>query len=145
VPVRFLVDVVGYYSGAGALFYPTDPARVLDTRSGQGGAGPIGNGVANQRVVGVATALANGDVQVPEGATAIAYNLTVTGTTSGGHLRVYPAGTPLVDASTINWPGAGFNRANGTVVGVSSNREVTIYNGSTPADALIDTLGYYAP
>jgi hypothetical protein len=85
-----------------------------------------------------------GAEQVPVGATAVAYNLTVTATTSGGHMRVWPAGMPLVSASTINWPGAGYSRANGTVVAISPGRDVTLYNGSaTPTDALIDTLGYY--
>ena len=143
-PVTFLLDVVGYYSAAGALFYPTDPTRVLETRTAFGGAGPIATGAAGQRTASVANALAGGAEQVPVGATAIAYNLTVTGTTSYGHLRVWPAGTPLVDASTINWPGAGYSRANGTIVAINGSREVTVYNGSTtPTDALIDTLGYY--
>lgn len=143
-PVTFLLDVVGYYSGTGTLFYPTDPARVLDTRTAFGGAGPIATGASGQRTASVANAQAGGAEQVPVGATAIAYNLTVTGTTSNGHLRVWPARTPLVDASTINWPGAGYSRANGTIVAISGGREVTVYNGSgTPTDALIDTLGYY--
>lgn len=140
VPVTFRLDVVGYYSDAGALFYPTDPARVFDSRAG---AAPISNGLAGQRDVSVANALAGGE-QVPAGAAAIAYNLTATNTTSQGHLRVFPAGQPLVTASTINWPAAGYNRANGTIVAVSGDRHVIVYNGSaTPADALIDTLGYY--
>lgn len=143
--VPFLVDVVGYYSSSGALFYPTDPTRVLDTRTVSGGTGAIGTGEKNVRIASVARALPTlgGAVQVPAGATAIAFNLTVTATTSEGHLRVYPPGTPLTTASTINWPDAGYSRANGTVGSISPSLEVAIYNGSTPADALIDTLGYY--
>jgi hypothetical protein len=143
-PVAFLFDVVGYYSASGTLFYPTDPERVLDTRASFGGAGPIPNGETGQRTASVAHALTGGAEQVPVTATAIAYNLTATGTTSPGHLRVQPAGTPLMDASTINWPGAGYSRANGTIVAISGTREVSIYNGATtPTDALIDTFGYY--
>ena len=41
VPVRFLVDVVGYYSGAGQYFHAADPTRVLDTRTSSGGTGPV--------------------------------------------------------------------------------------------------------
>ncbi|MDQ1250473.1 MAG: hypothetical protein QG597_4852, partial [Actinomycetota bacterium] len=144
VPVRFLVDVVGYYSDVGALFFPVEPARVLDTRRAHGGAGPIGSGEAHQRTGGVATALGTAIEQVPSGAMAVAYNLTVAGTGSGGHLRVSPAGTGVVSASTINWPGAGYSRANGSVVAVSAAREVTIYNGAgTPTEAIIDVFGYY--
>lgn len=144
VPVRFLIDITGYYSAAGTLFHPTDPERVLDTRISAGGAGPIANGLDGQRTASVATALVSGAEQVPPGSTAIAYNLTVTNTTAPGHLRVFPAGSPLATASTINWPGPGYSRANGTVVGISADREVSLYNGSTsPTDALVDTLGYY--
>ena len=59
VPVDFLVDVVGYYSPSGALFYPTDPTRVLDTRTAQGGEGAIGSGTAEERSVGVGFAAAD--------------------------------------------------------------------------------------
>ena len=100
--------------------------------------------MSGQRTVSVAAGLGDGSVQVPAGATAVAYNLTVTNTTAGGHLRLFPAGSPLVDASVINWPGAGYSRANGSVVGVPASRQLTVYNGSGgPADTLIDTLGYY--
>ena len=143
-PVRFLVDVVGYYSNSGALFYPTDPARVLDTRNPRNGGGAIPNGQLNQRLAGVAADINTGTEHLPAGASAIAYNLTATDTTSAGHLRVYPAGKPLVDASAINWPGPGYTRANGSVVEISPSRQVHVYNGSsTPTSAVIDLLGYY--
>lgn len=141
VPVRFLVDVVGFYSDTGVLFHACDPVRVLDTRPAEGGAGAIGPGVVHQRAVAVAD---SGTGESPVPAVAVAYNLTVTGTTVGGHLRVYPGGTPLVSASAINWPGAGFSRANGSIVSVGRGREVVVYNGSGAAvDAIIDVFGYY--
>lgn len=142
--VRFLIDIAGYYSSTGALFYPKEPTRVFDSRVSQRGTGPVTPGEAGQRSVSVANAWVGGVEQVPLGATAIAYNLTVAGTTQAGHLRLFPAGTPLVDASAINWPGVGYSRANGSVVGISPERKVTMHNGSTgPAEAIIDTLGYY--
>lgn len=144
VPVRYLVDVVGYYSAGGAQFYPIDPSRVLDTRLSQGGAGPIPPGATAARTASVATTTAVGLPVVPAGASAIANNLTVTGTVDPGHLRAYPAGAALVSASVVNWPGAGFSRANGSVVGISADRSVTIYNGSSAtAEAIVDVLGYY--
>lgn len=144
-PVRFLVDVVGYYSANGASFYPTDPARVSDSRTSQGGAGSIGSYEPGVRVVPVAATQAGGMQVVPTGATAIAYNLTGTGTGSAGHLRAYPASEPVaITASVLNWPGAGYTRANGTVVAISTNRQIKLYNGSgSPVDAVVDVLGYY--
>ncbi|TXH42105.1 MAG: hypothetical protein E6Q90_10145 [Actinobacteria bacterium] len=144
-PVRILVDIVGYYSASGSLFYPVDPVRVLDTRTASGGLGAIGAGEANIRTASVATSLPSlgAAEQVPPGATAVASNFTVTATTSGGHMRVFPAGSALPTASTINWPDAGYSRAHGTVTAISPSREVSIYNGSTSADALLDVLGFY--
>jgi hypothetical protein len=74
----------------------------------------------------------------------VAYNATVAATGSLGHLRVYPAGSPLADASVSNWPGAGYTRANATAVGISPDRRINLYNGATtPTDVLIDINGYY--
>ncbi|MDQ1250138.1 MAG: hypothetical protein QG597_4517, partial [Actinomycetota bacterium] len=143
--VHFLFDVVGYYSASGALFYPTDPTRVFESRTSHGGTGPILPLLPGQRVVSVAQAVDGGAEQVPEGAIAIAYNVAVTNTGSSGHLRVYPGDlATLASASTLNWPGAGFTRANGTAVGISALREVKVYNGSdTSTDVFIDTYGYF--
>ena len=80
---------------------------------------------------------------VPAGAVAVAYNLTATATTASGHLRVMPAGVALVGASAINWPGAGYTRANGLITSISADRRMSIYNGSAgPVHAIVDTLGY---
>ena len=108
-----------------------------------GGAGPLG--ASGTRTAAVASSLpsAGGSEQVPSGAVAIAYNLTVANTGGGGHLRVYPTGSALVPASALNWPASGYTRANGSIVAISPGRQVDIYNGSPSADVLIDTLGYY--
>lgn len=152
-PVRFLIDVVGYYrSDRGAQFYPIQPARSYDSRAAQPAPGKIPTGDALSggpvRVVSVADARDSvgalaAPAVVPTGATAIAYNVTVTGTESLGHFRVFPADQAVPFASVINWPGAGYTRANGSVVGISTGRQVSIFNSSAPADGIIDTLGYY--
>ncbi|MDQ1247462.1 MAG: hypothetical protein QG597_1832 [Actinomycetota bacterium] len=142
-PVRFLIDVVGYYrpGGEGALFYPLDPVRAYDSRPTGGGGGPFGS--VEQRVIQVAGAPGAATV-VPTGASAVAFNLTVTGTTSLGHLRIFPADVALPDASTLNWPGGGYTRANASTVQIAADRSVRVYNGSaTRADAIVDILGYY--
>lgn len=152
-PVHFLIDVLGFYRpGAGADFFPVDPARVYDSRAAQPAQGvlPTGSGQV-MRTVSVADGRdAAGAVTragvVPAGAVAVAYNLTATATTASGHLRVMPAGVALVGASAINWPGAGYTRANGLITSISADRRMSIYNGSAgPVHAIVDTLGYYAP
>ena len=143
-PVRFLVDVVGYYSQAGQEFFPVDPVRTTDTRYAQGGAGPVAPVLPGARAVSVAATQAGGMAVVPAGVSAVAFNATVVATGSMGHLRVFPANAVLPTASVLNWPAAGYTRANATAVGVSPERQVTLYNGAgTPTDVLIDINGYY--
>lgn len=147
-PVNVVIDVMGYYlpavAGQGMLFYPVEPARSADSRRA-GGALAAGE----QRSLSVSNAytntgaLAQPDV-VPPGAAAIAYNVTEADGTQRGHFRVFPAGTPLPGASTVNWPTAGYTRANGSQVSISPGRQVTVYNsGAGTAQAIVDTLGYF--
>lgn len=144
VPVHFLIDVVGYYSNSGAQFFPTDPARVFDSRTSAGGAGPIAPRAAGTRTASVAATQATRVEQVPSGALAIAYNATVSQTGSSGHLRLYPASSELVDSSILNWPAEGYTRANGSVTAISPGRQVKIYNGSTStAEVMLDTMGFF--
>lgn len=143
-PVRFLVDVVGYYSATGAEFFAIDPVRTTETRPAFGGAGPVAPGLEGARVAATTTSAAGGLPVVPGGASAVAFNATVTGTLGVGHLRVYPANAVAPNASVLNWPGAGYTRANASTVGVSPQREVKLYDGSgAPIDVLIDINGYY--
>ncbi len=150
-PVRFLVDVVGYYrAGSGGYFYATDPARAYDSRAPLPSPGPLGTGIGQVvRTVLVNNGRdANGYLEtlgvVPSGATAIAYNLTAPSTSASGHMRVFPASVSLVGASALNWPGPGYTRANASIVAVPADRRVSIYNGSAAGNhAILDTLGYF--
>lgn len=150
VPVRFLLDVVGYYGPNGALFYPIAPARLYDSRQPLpqfGTIAPLAERVVyagdGRDAVGTVTS-AN---VIPSGAIAMAYNVTVpiSGPSSGGHLRVWPANQSLPNASSINWPSAGATtRANGLTVGLSPDRKVKVYNGSGDAtNVIVDGLGYF--
>lgn len=141
-PVRVLVDVVGYYSATGAQFFAVDPVRADDTRAASGGAGPIAPGPTGVRPVQVGTVA--GFAAVPAGAAAVTYNATVTGTRSPGHLRVYPFGAAVPNASVVNWPAPGYTRANASAVAVSPDRQVNLYNGaSADIDVVTDVNGYF--
>ena len=148
--VRFLIDVVGYYrSDTGSVFYPSVPARVYDSRSPEPAPGSMASGQPS-RVISVADSRdADGAViarsVVPTEAVAIAYNLGVTNTVNPGHLRLFPAGETLPNASVINWPGRGYTRANASVVGVSADKKVAIYSSEPGTHVFMDVLGYYGP
>jgi ATP phosphoribosyltransferase len=78
---------------------------------------------------------------VPEGASAVAANVTVTDTTQPSYLTVYPGGT-MPTASNLNWaPGA--TVANLVIGSLSSQGSLTVFNQSGSADVVVDVVGYY--
>ncbi len=124
------------------------PARVYDSRKDMfpDADGPMSAGtnrtisVANGRDPG--TGVVNLADVVPATAKAIAYTLTVTGTTAGGYLAVNPGGDTVVHASTINWA-ADQTLANSGVIGISAGRTVTVVCGSGTTQFIVDVIGYY--
>ncbi len=122
-------------------FVPLDaPKRVYDSRPGKaplvGVKSPLVNG--GERDISATT----GGV-VPAGlATAVAVNLTVTGTGPAGFVSLYRNGIPWPGNSSINWDAPGTTIANGTVVAVDAAGLFTVRAKST-CDVVIDVVGYY--
>jgi hypothetical protein len=133
---------LGGRSAAGA-FHPIEPQRVYDSRDGAGPMTPN-----SSRTVSVADGLAGGTVVelgiVPEGSSAVTFNVTVSGPTGPNFLSVTPGGSTSYSTSTINFPG-GFDCANGSTVRLGGDRQVTIFCGdqSGSTDVIIDVTGYY--
>jgi hypothetical protein len=97
---------------AGQAFYAVAPCRVVDTRNAAQGAPAL---VANtSRSFAIA-----GSCGVPATAKAVSVNVTVTGPTGSGDLRLYPSGTTLPLVSAINYA-AGRTRANSAVVALGT-------------------------
>ncbi len=131
---------------AGAL-HVINPTRVYDSRL-PGAGGSITSGA--NRVVNVSNGidLTTGAVTapnvVPTGATAIAYNLTIAGATSGGFLAVAPGSATVLGASTINWTAGTPFLANGTLVKLDNQRQIKVFaGGGGTTDFIVDILGYY--
>ncbi len=135
-----VVDVAGYYTlgTSGALYNPTSPARVLDTRYGTGGSSTVpGHGTVTLDVCNGST--------VPSAANAAALNVTVTNPQSGGFLTVYPHGQGRPTASNLNFT-PGETVPNMVTATLGDNCSVDIYNGGNgPADVVADTTGYFTP
>lgn len=125
-------------------FVPITPARVYDSRSGDGVLSRN-----SSRLVSVkdarnsAGAVTTPDV-VPAGATAITFNLTVTGATGPNFLSVGPGDVASLATSNINFP-VSDDRANGGVVKLDANRRVKVFNGDQPGSThfILDVTGYY--
>ena len=136
--------IVQYYP-AGGGFTTISPKRVYDSRRDL--AGKLVKGAT--RTISVATEIAPGSLAnvVPAGTRAIAYNVTLTDTESDfGYLTIVPGGDPTTGVSTINWDHIKSTIANGTLVGVNANRELSVYcdgTGAPKTHFLIDVVGYF--
>ena len=143
---QFVIDVVGYYLPAqlapsGSTFTPVDPVRAYDSRTALG---PLVGG--RYRNVNLAT---NTGGVLPDGVTAVAYNLTVTDSQGAGFLTVTPGDiTTYPTSSTINWWGPGQMLANGIDVKVDAGKSVNVFagpNANARTQFVIDIVGYFAP
>ena len=129
-------------ASAGA-FHAITPHRVYDSRHSS----KIPSG--GTRTISVANGInaagsSDADNLVPAGATAIAVNVTITGTSGAGYLTLFPGGATKPTASTINWFASGQTLANGVQLAVSATRTVSIFGGGAgTTHVLLDVSGYY--
>jgi uncharacterized repeat protein (TIGR01451 family) len=123
-------------------FYTLAPCRVADTRNTPDGplAGPaLAAGAV--RVFPVTTSPCG----IPSSAKAISVNVTVTGASAPGNLRLFPAGPTTPGTSTINYS-AGVTRANNSIVSLNAAGELAVYcaqAGGTTTHFILDVNGYF--
>ncbi|SDC74852.1 RCC1 domain-containing protein [Actinokineospora iranica] len=134
---HLVADLAGYYQpGAGSLFNPTPPTRLLDTRFGTGTGGsrtPVGPGK---------TISLDFTGRVPATATAVTFNLTGVDGTAHTFVAAYPSGT-------VRQPGSSLNLAPGEIapnlvtVTLGADRKVSLYNNAGNTHLVADLAGYY--
>ncbi|MEU4732328.1 hypothetical protein [Streptomyces sp. NPDC023588] len=122
---------------AGSDFTPYAPTRLLDTRDGtgavQGKVAPYGS---TRVKVG-------GNGGIPAGVTAVTLNVTVTNTTSGGHITAFAEDTERPASSNVNFE-AGQTVPNLVIVPVGKNGYVELANrGAQSVDLIADVTGYF--
>jgi hypothetical protein len=138
-----IFDVTGYFvpDNSGATYVPLSPARILDTRSGTGLAGPSNSHAAR-------TFQVTGNGGVPPNATAVTGNLTVTGQTSPGYLFIGPVAMDNPTSSTLNFP-VNDDRANGVTVALGTGGTLSVtFVAPAPgpvAHVIFDVTGYFTP
>jgi hypothetical protein len=118
-------------------YFPLTPARIMDSRTGNGTPlGPFSGGATR-------TLQVTGRGGVPaNGVSAVVMNVTVVNPTSASHVTVWPSGGGLPGSSNLNFA-AGEVRPNLVTVGVSAGGAVDLrLNGGT-ADLVADVVGYY--
>ena len=124
---------------AATRFHTVTPCRRVDTRSASlGGPQPLAAGSLTR------FALAGGPCAVPGTAAAVSLNVAVTGPTTAGHLRLFPAGGAEPLASALNY-GAGLTRANNAIVGLGGAGEIAVRVGqaSGTVHVIVDLNGYF--
>jgi peptidoglycan/xylan/chitin deacetylase (PgdA/CDA1 family) len=121
--------------GPGAVM-SLSPARILDTRIGQGAAGPVpSTGSISLQVTG------QGGIPTT-GVAAVVLNVTAAEPTAAGYITVWPSGTPRQTTSNLNFQ-AGQNIPNLVIVPVGADGKIQLYNGSPGNVHLVaDVAGY---
>jgi autotransporter family porin len=134
---NLIVDAFGTVSSTGGL-RGTSPQRVLDTRNGVWSSGPAqSNAEVKVRLAGRGG--------VPNSALGALVTVTVSDTTSDGHVTAWPCDAPKPDTSILNFsPGSA--RANLAIVGLAATSgEICLssYTNDGSSVALIaDVVGY---
>jgi len=115
-------------------YFTVEPCRLLDTRT----TAPFAAGSTHTIPASA------GRCGIPATARALALNLTVTGPTGNGHLRLQAADLPLPLTSSINFA-ARQTRANNAVVRLDPSAAFFIYVGmaSGSVHVIVDVVGYF--
>jgi uncharacterized protein (DUF1501 family) len=131
-----LVDVFGYFVEGGDRFTPLNPARLFDTRTGEGiRPGKIADALpVDVQVSGVAGV-------PPSGATAVVVNLTVTEPDGPGWMKLTPSGQPS-DTSNVNF-GPADTVPNLVMCKLGDGGRISVVGNGTPAHVLGDVFGYF--
>lgn len=129
-------------------FVEIEPARAFDSRqAAYTGGGLLAPNSAKLVYVGDGHN-SGGAVTVPNivpaGATAVAYNLTVTGATGPNFVAVTPGDAASYTASAINFNGAS-DVANAGIVSIDASRQLRVWNGDQTGSThvIIDITGYF--
>jgi hypothetical protein len=133
-----VADVVGYFSAGGGRFVPMSPQRIVDSRYGIGGVPP---GLNAGQTVAVDVAGVGG---VPASATAAIVNVTSVDSTSPSFITVWPAGSTMPTASTLN-PRPGVPIPNLAYLKLGAGGQLALYNDSGFTHFIVDVFGYVVP
>jgi peptidoglycan hydrolase-like protein with peptidoglycan-binding domain len=139
-----LVDVLGWFGGGSQPpFVGAVPSRLVDTRNAIGGpTGVITPSTPKSVPVRGVTVSVNGTPQqVPVDASAVALNVTMVEARAAGFATVWPCGTPMPDASNVNF-GRGGIAANGVIAPIGAAGSVCIYT-SADAHLIVDIAGWF--
>jgi uncharacterized repeat protein (TIGR01451 family) len=119
-------------------FHTLTPCRLVDTRGAAGSRGGPALAARVARTFPIA-----GACSVPSTAWAVSLNVTVTQPTANGNVRLYPGGTPVPLASTLNYA-AGLTSANDAIAALGTNGDLMVLasQASGFVHLILDVNGY---
>ncbi len=123
----------------GLNYFTLTPCRVVDTRGGAPIVGPVLQGQQTRSLP------VGGKCGIPLTAKALSINLTATGSTAPGNIRLFPAGQAVPNISTINYA-AGQTRANNAVIALNASGAMAAFVGQpagTTVHLIVDVVGYF--
>ncbi len=141
--VDLVIDVMGYFASAiaprGSRYVSVPKFRAADTRNT---GTPLGPGQA----MTVSPGSKLGALSFPSwdrhDVTALVLNVTAVQSTTGGHLRVYPSGSALPPASSMNFAAnEDVNRL--VTVKTGPAGKVDVWNPAGFVDVVVDVVGAY--
>ncbi|HET9848322.1 MAG TPA: fibronectin type III domain-containing protein [Candidatus Dormibacteraeota bacterium] len=142
--VDVVVDVNGWFTDGSdpsailGQYTAMAPTRILDTRDPSNNANHLGPLTSGDTLILPVTAQG----RCPAGSSSAVLNVTVTDTTAGSFLRVYPSDA-LAGTSDLNWT-AGTVIPNLVMVRLSgADGTVAIYNLAGSADVIADLTGCF--
>lgn len=140
IAMDVIVDVSGF-APVGAQYNSLTPARLLDTRSTGATIDDLFEGEGQIPAEGTLELNVTGRGNVPNGAVAVALNVTVTGAAGPGFITVWPCGTLRPASSNLNY-NPGTTIANLVMPGVGTGGRVCFYSLAA-TDLVVDVSGFF--
>ena len=132
------VSVLGGVPPNALQFVPVTPCRLVDTRPGQGGNGPIPAGTSEDFAIPQL-----GSCNIPDTAAAYSLNVSVVPASILGYLTIWPTGERQPLVATLNSLD-GRIKADAAIVPAGYQGAVSIYVTNT-TNVILDINGYFAP
>ena len=137
---HLIADINGYYT-TGSSFVSLVPARLLETRADAPATIDGQSSGIGLRTGGSTTEVQiTGRDNIPADATAAVLNVTVTATQGPGFITVWPCGTPMPNASNLNYT-SGDTIPNLVIAKIGDNGKVCLYT-TTNTHLIADINGY---
>ncbi len=139
----FGCEIPGTSADLGGRMVPSEPARVVDTRSGLGV--PVAGKVPG--ISGIAVQLGGRGGVPSANVRAVIVNITATGSTAGSHVSVAPTGLSLsvvlqlANTSVLNFD-AGQTVANQVIAPVGPDGQMVIANFVGETHLIVDVVGW---